>query len=72
MLQNIKILNMLRLKSSADTVVADWNSSYRNSYIAKTSVSSSVNITTNNFVKNLEKMFVLENLEFLQDFSPVA
>lgn len=46
-----------RLKSSADTVVADWNSSYRSSYIANsgTSVSSSVNITTNNFVKNLEK-----------------
>jgi hypothetical protein len=31
---------------------------------------SSVN-TTNNFVKNLEKIFVLANL-FLQDFSPVA
>jgi predicted lipoprotein len=46
-----------RLKSSADIVVADWNSGYRNSYIANngTSVGSSVNTTTNNFVKNLEK-----------------
>jgi predicted lipoprotein len=46
-----------RLKSSADIVVTDWNSNYRNSYIANsgTSVSSSVNITTNTFVKNLEK-----------------
>lgn len=46
-----------RLKSNVDLVVADWNSGYRNSYIANngTTVSSSVNITTNNFVKNLEK-----------------
>jgi predicted lipoprotein len=46
-----------RLKTSADIVVADWNSGYRATYIANngTSVSSSVNITTNNFVKNLEK-----------------
>jgi predicted lipoprotein len=46
-----------RLKSSADLVLADWNSGYRTSYIAKngTSVSSSVSITINNFVKNLEK-----------------
>jgi hypothetical protein len=61
-----------RLKSSADSVVTDWNSGYRNSYIANngTSVGSSVNSTTNNFVKNLEKIFVLANL--IQDFSPVA
>ncbi|MFT5252999.1 MAG: putative lipoprotein [Flavobacteriales bacterium] len=46
-----------RLQSSADTVLADWNSGYRATYIANsgTSVSSSVNVTTNNFVKNLEK-----------------
>ena len=46
-----------RLKSSADSVITDWNSGYRNSYIANngTSVGSSVNSTTNNFVKNLEK-----------------
>jgi predicted lipoprotein len=45
------------LKSSADLVLADWNSGYRTSYIANsgTSVSSSVSITINNFVKNLEK-----------------
>ena len=46
-----------RLKSNIDAIVSDWNSGYRNSYVANsgTSVSSSVNITTNNFVKNLEK-----------------
>ena len=46
-----------RLQSSADAVVTDWNSSYRAAYIANNgvSVTSSVNITTNNFVKNLEK-----------------
>ena len=46
-----------RLKSNADTVLNDWNNGYRAAYIANsgTSVSSSVNITTNNFVKNLEK-----------------
>jgi len=46
-----------RLQSSADTVLADWNAGYRATYIANsgTSVSSSVNVTTNNFVKNLEK-----------------
>jgi glutamine amidotransferase-like uncharacterized protein len=38
-------------------VVTNWNTSYRASYIASNgnSVSSSVNITTNLFVKNLEK-----------------
>jgi predicted lipoprotein len=46
-----------RLKSNADAVVTDWNTGYRNSYIANngTSVSSSINKTTNLFVKNLEK-----------------
>lgn len=46
-----------RLQSSADTVLADWNSGYRDTYIANsgTSVTSSVSITTNTFVKNLEK-----------------
>jgi hypothetical protein len=34
MLQNIKVLDRCyRLKSSADSVVTDWNSGYRNSYI---------------------------------------
>ncbi|MFV8271016.1 imelysin family protein [Flavobacterium sp. GT2N3] len=46
-----------RLKTNIDAVVTDWNSSFRNSYVANngTSVSSSVNKTTNLFVKNLEK-----------------
>ncbi len=46
-----------RLQSSADIILADWNMGYRASYIANSgsSVSSSVNVTTNNFVKNLEK-----------------
>ncbi len=45
------------LKSNIDLVVTDWNTSYRNAYIANngTTVNSSVNITTNNFVKTLEK-----------------
>lgn len=46
-----------KLKANADAVVTDWNSGFRNSYVANngTSVSSSVNKTTNLFVKNLEK-----------------
>ena len=46
-----------RLQTTADTVLADWNSGYKATYIANsgTTVSSSVNITTNNYVKNLEK-----------------
>ena len=46
-----------RLKTNIDLIVTDWNSGYRNTYVSNngTSVSSSVNITTNNFVKNLEK-----------------
>jgi hypothetical protein len=70
MLQNIKVLDRCyyRLKSSADSVVTDWNSGYRNSYIANNGTSvSSVNSTTNNFVKNLEKNIRSGKLEFLQD-----
>ncbi len=46
-----------KLKSNADTVVTDWNSGYRASYVANngTSVTSAVNKTTNAFVNNLEK-----------------
>ncbi|WP_309608622.1 imelysin family protein [Flavobacterium sp.] len=46
-----------RLTSNANSVVTDWNSGYKNRYISNngTSVSSAVNFTTNNFVKNLEK-----------------
>ena len=46
-----------RLKTNADAIVTDWNTSYRNTFIENsgTSVSSSVNKITNNFVKNLEK-----------------
>ena len=46
-----------KLKTNVDTVVTDWNSGFRNSYVANngTSVSSSVNKTTNLFVKNFEK-----------------
>ncbi len=46
-----------RLKTNIDAVVNDWNSTYKANYIANsgTSIISSVNVTTNNFVKNLEK-----------------
>ena len=46
-----------KLKTNADAVVTDWNTGYRASYLANngTSVTSSVNKTTNAFVKNLEK-----------------
>ncbi|WP_140487174.1 imelysin family protein [Flavobacterium sp. GSA192] len=46
-----------RLKTNVDVIVNDWNSGFRNSYVANngTSVSSSVNKTANLFVKNLEK-----------------
>lgn len=46
-----------KLKSSVDVVVTDWNSAYRASFIANSgnSVSGSVNIMTNLFVKNFEK-----------------
>ncbi|RZJ53306.1 MAG: iron-regulated protein A precursor [Flavobacterium sp.] len=46
-----------KLKTNVDVVVADWNSGYKASFIANTSnsVSGSVNIMTNLFVKNFEK-----------------
>ncbi|EKT4550464.1 imelysin family protein [Flavobacterium psychrophilum] len=46
-----------RLKTNADAIVTSWNSGFKTSYIANngTSVSSSINKTANNFVKNLEK-----------------
>jgi len=46
-----------RLKSQADAIVNDWNTSYRDTFVSNNgnSVSSSVNKMTNNFVKNLEK-----------------
>lgn len=46
-----------KLKTNIDAVVTDWNSGFRNSYVANngTSVSSSVNKTTNLFVKSFEK-----------------
>lgn len=55
-LQYLKLLSS-RLKFIADTIVNDWNSGYKASYIANngTSVTGSLNVTTNNFVKNLEK-----------------
>lgn len=50
-------VNVNKLKAVADLIVTDWNSGYKASYIANNgnSVTSSVNKTTNNFVKNLEK-----------------
>lgn len=46
-----------KLKSSVDVVLADWNSGYKAAFISNTanSVSGSVNIMTNLFVKNFEK-----------------
>lgn len=46
-----------RLKSITDTIVNDWTGSYRNSYISNNgnTVSSSVNLTVNAFVKSFEK-----------------
>lgn len=46
-----------RLKTNADAIVNDWNSGYRQTFIAAngTTVSSSVNKMTNLFVKNLER-----------------
>lgn len=45
------------LKSDADTVLADWNGSYKASYIANNgkSATSSLSITVNNFIKHFEK-----------------
>ncbi len=46
-----------KLKFNADLILNDWKSGYKTSYIANNgiSVSSSVNRTTNSFVKNFEK-----------------
>lgn len=46
-----------RLKTIADAVTNDWTNGYRNTYVNNngTSVTSAVNITTNNFIRNLEK-----------------
>jgi len=46
-----------KLKIVADAIVADWNGGYRETYIGNngTSISGSVSVTVNNFVKNLEK-----------------
>lgn len=47
----------LRLKTNADLIANDWSSGYRDKYVNSdgNSVSSSVNMTTNCFVKNFEK-----------------
>jgi len=46
-----------KLDSDVTLVMADWNNGYRDAYVASNgnAVSSSVNITTNLFVKNFEK-----------------
>lgn len=46
-----------RLKAISDAIVTDWTSNYRNTYISNNgnSVSSSVNVTVNTFVKVYEK-----------------
>ena len=46
-----------KLQSNADLILLDWNSGFKEKFIAGTdsSVSGFVNIMTNNFVKNLEK-----------------
>ncbi len=46
-----------RLKSNVDLVVADWNSNFRDTYVNNNGngINSSVNKTTNIFVKNFEK-----------------
>jgi len=46
-----------RLKTNADAILADWKSGYRDAYVGSngTTVSSSVNVTTNNFVKFMER-----------------
>jgi len=45
------------LKTNNDTVLTDWNGNYKSLYIANNgnSVSSSVNITLNNFLEGFEK-----------------
>jgi predicted lipoprotein len=46
-----------RLKTIADAAANDWTNGYRATYVNNngTSVTSSVNVTTNNFIRNLEK-----------------
>ena len=46
-----------QLKAISETVANDWTTNFRSQYIQNngTSVTSSVNKTTNNFIKNLEK-----------------
>ena len=46
-----------KLKTTIDSVVTDWNSGYRNTYISAngTTVESSVSKTTNSFVEYFEK-----------------
>jgi hypothetical protein len=46
-----------KLKSNADSILTDWNTGYRDTFISSngTGVSSSVSKTTNLFVKNFEK-----------------
>lgn len=46
-----------QLKTISNAVTADWKGAYRDQYISNngTSVTSSVNKTTNNFIKNFEK-----------------
>jgi hypothetical protein len=67
---NIKVLDRCYcpLKTNADSVVTDWNSEIVILQIMEL-VGSSVNSTTNNFVKNLEKIFVLANLNSAGLFS---
>jgi predicted lipoprotein len=46
-----------QLKNTAQTVTNDWTNGYRDTYVNNngSSVTSSVNKTTNNFIENLEK-----------------
>jgi predicted lipoprotein len=46
-----------RLKTIANTVTDDWTNGYRATYVNNngSSVTSAVNVTTNNFIRNLEK-----------------
>lgn len=46
-----------KIKNGADQIVVDWNTAYKNTYITNTgtSVTGAVNVTANEFVKNLEK-----------------
>lgn len=46
-----------KIKTNINLIVVDWNSSYRNAFVANNGiqVTSAVNFTANEFVKNLEK-----------------